>query len=108
LQELSKDRAVRVSAVHQPRDIFKAHVSVLQFLVIEHPKPSLAGDVMSLKGEVHFFDPMTLGRRPELRFRPLRSAAKEYVVFFIHNIPSLTFIAPHEEKLLPHTGKLIG
>jgi hypothetical protein len=63
---------------------------------------------MSLEGEVHFFDTIALGRRAELRFRPFGPTAKEYVVFFIHKIPSLTYNALHEEKLLPHTGKLIG
>jgi hypothetical protein len=63
---------------------------------------------MTLEGEVHLFDPVTLGRRAELRFRTPGPAAKEYAVFFIHNNPSLFLTALHEEKLLPHTGKLIG
>jgi hypothetical protein len=53
LQNFTKCRAFRVAAIHQSRNVFQAHVSIFQFIVIQDAQASLANYGMSFKRKVH-------------------------------------------------------
>src|SRR5688500_4735470 len=85
LQEFTQRRTVGITAVHQPRDIFEADVTILQLFVVENADAAPAHHLMSVKGKIDFFNTDPLGVGAELRLRALGAAAEEYTVFFIHS-----------------------
>ena len=77
LQDLADRRRVRVSPVHQPRDVFETDVAGLQLLVIQHAYAPVPRDGVAVEREVHFLDAMPFGAGAEFRFGPRRAAAEQ-------------------------------
>src|SRR6185503_5626936 len=93
LKNLPDRWAFRVAAVHQPRHVFKAHISRQELFMIEHADATSAGFRVAVECEIHFFDAMTLGARTELRLGAWSGAAEKNEVGLVHGLvlPALVF-----------------
>ena len=70
--------------MHQPGDIFEAHIARLQLFVIEHPHAALPTELVALEREVHLFDQVPFGAGAELGLRARRTAAEQDAVVWLH------------------------
>jgi hypothetical protein len=84
LQDLAQCRALRISAIHQFRNVFQAHVAIFQFFAIQDAHTSLSAPDMSFKREIHLFNPKALRIRAKFRFSPFSATAKKNYIFLLH------------------------
>jgi hypothetical protein len=63
--------------MHEPRDIFEAHITAEELLVVEHPHAAVPLDPVAVESKIHFLYPPALGARSKSRLGPRRTAAEQ-------------------------------
>ena len=79
--------------------------------MVQDANTSLASPGMSLKREIHLFNPKTLRIRPEFRFSPFSATAEKNYIFLFHSrsflYTAIVIDAPNEARIKLHTIQLL-